>query len=1109
MAAQDRRCRAPGWPLARLPPSFLLRVFACFLLSTTGVAGNPHPSRAQQHRTTPASRSPAGEFESLVATAFQAEDPEQLITAATRALRLEPQIGTWPLPEPRDKTRGLLWRKLGDGFKNREGGSREDNLERAIAAYTKALTLLTRQISPYDWAGTHNNLGNAYSDRVGGDRDDNLDHAIASYDSALQVYTRSAHPRQWAAVQINLADAYSNRERGARAENRERAIASYEAALTVLTRDEASTAWAHAKHNLGDAYAERIRGDRADNLERAIAALEDALTVFTAQNVPDEWAGTLHDLGDAYRERVKGDRAENVERAIAALDSALTVYTAKGAPVAWADVKHLLGAAYRARIQGDRAENIERAIAAYEDVLTVRTPEGSPRSWADTQINLGNAYTSRMRGQRGENIEHAILAYRNALTVIGRSKDPMRWAHVQNSLAAAFGNRRLGDPEENRERAISGFEAVLSVYTKDAFPNDWATTQANLGAAYAYRIRGDRSENLARAIGSYEDALTVHTPEQYPRDHMMTAAQLGAAALETHQWAKAATALSSAREDFLLLFGAGLDEAAALDLLRLADSLFSDAAYVAVELGDPAAALALANEGRARLLSVSLKLQTLDLPADRRLRLDQLRQAIRDEERRIETIDDEGRRGALDRVIALRRELLDLVRAGESAQGVGRAAIAIDRSLFADNGAVVVPIVTAVGGKLLIVANGGAEPPAISVLDLPELTTVQIDRLLRGDPRSDKIGGWLEAYNINYATPYVQAMRWPEWLAAIEEIGPELSRLFAGKLQQALVQRGLTPGARLIWLPTGALGILPLGLAEDPVSKRRLSDQYEIVYAPGLGPLKLARAEIERGAAPSLAAVVNPTGDLVAAEEEGEMVAGHFPSGSRTVVAGSAATIDRVLAALSGRSYWHFASHGQFSWDDSRQSALLMAEAKPLTVGRLMETQALGRPRLVVLSACETGLYGIDDSPDEFVGLPGAFMALGAAGVLATLWPVSDDATALLMAKFYDLHLDEKLAPPTALQRAQAWLRQATSDQVVSYASVSVARGRLARTHLAGIEQAMSNDALARGRYSRLVRWDTDQSPPPSSNPATVTGKSVARPYAHPFFWAGFIYTGL
>ncbi len=68
---------------------------------------------------------------------------------------------------------------------------------------------------------------------------------------------------------------------------------------------------------------------------------------------------------------------------------------------------------------------------------------------------------------------------------------------------------------------------------------------------------------------------------------------------------------------------------------------------------------------------------------------------------------------------------------------------------------------------------------------------------------------------------------------------------------------------------------------------------------------------------------------------------------------------------------------------DARQSALLMYNAARLSVGRLLEAEGLGRPRLVVLSACETGLSDITNSPDEFIGLPATFTALGAAGCSA------------------------------------------------------------------------------------------------------------------------------
>jgi CHAT domain-containing protein len=178
--------------------------------------------------------------------------------------------------------------------------------------------------------------------------------------------------------------------------------------------------------------------------------------------------------------------------------------------------------------------------------------------------------------------------------------------------------------------------------------------------------------------------------------------------------------------------------------------------------------------------------------------------------------------------------------------------------------------------------------------------------------------------------------------------------------------------------------------------------------------------------------IVNPTEDLAGTEEEGKLVASYFAGKESLVLERAAATPDAVLAALKGKTHWHFASHGTFSWEDARQSALLMHDQARLSIGRLLDADGLGRPRLVVLSACETGLYDIDRNPDEFIGLPGTFTALGAAGVLGTLWPVSDAATALLMAKFYELHMGSKLAPPAALRQAQSWLRQATNAMPIS-----------------------------------------------------------------------------
>jgi CHAT domain-containing protein len=151
-----------------------------------------------------------------------------------------------------------------------------------------------------------------------------------------------------------------------------------------------------------------------------------------------------------------------------------------------------------------------------------------------------------------------------------------------------------------------------------------------------------------------------------------------------------------------------------------------------------------------------------------------------------------------------------------------------------------------------------------------------------------------------------------------------------------------------------------------------------------------------------------------------------------------------------------------------------------------------------VLSACETGLYDIDRNPDEFIGLPGAFTALGAAAVLGTLWPVSDAATALLMAKFYELHMGSKLAPPTALWQAQSWLRQATNTDLTAYARLAAKQGRLENRDLVSMERALSESGLTRSRNATAIEWIA----PPRARSPNKTSPSdanrLARPYAHP-----------
>jgi len=144
---------------------------------------------------------------------------------------------------------------------------------------------------------------------------------------------------------------------------------------------------------------------------------------------------------------------------------------------------------------------------------------------------------------------------------------------------------------------------------------------------------------------------------------------------------------------------------------------------------------------------------------------------------------------------------------------------------------------------------------------------------------------------------------------------------------------------------------------------------------------------------------------------EVRQVASLFDTGDADLLIGRAATVDRWRELGPGRyRYLHFAAHAAISDRVAAQSALVLA-------GSVLDLPAIRRlqltAELVTLSACETGL-GQRIRGEGVLGLPHAFLAAGAHGVVVTLWRVTDRSAADFMGEFYRA-LRGGLSPASAL----------------------------------------------------------------------------------------------
>lgn len=201
---------------------------------------------------------------------------------------------------------------------------------------------------------------------------------------------------------------------------------------------------------------------------------------------------------------------------------------------------------------------------------------------------------------------------------------------------------------------------------------------------------------------------------------------------------------------------------------------------------------------------------------------------------------------------------------------------------------------------------------------------------------------------------------------------------------------------------------------------RRTPGRFERVFVlgdPATPEEALARYRRELGRLPS-------------AREEARVVRRQFGDRARMLL-GEEATEGAVRRELPGADLGHFACHAVVDEALPMDSALVLAPTEGSTgllhAWEIVEDLEL-EADLVVLSACQTARGG-DRAGEGIVGLVRALQIAGARNVIATLWNVSDESTAVLMERFYR-HLAAGDRPAAALRKAQLDLLRGPVESV-------------------------------------------------------------------------------
>lgn len=240
-----------------------------------------------------------------------------------------------------------------------------------------------------------------------------------------------------------------------------------------------------------------------------------------------------------------------------------------------------------------------------------------------------------------------------------------------------------------------------------------------------------------------------------------------------------------------------------------------------------------------------------------------------------------------------------------------------------------------------------------------------------------------------------------------------------GKLLEPILA-AFPESSKLVIIPSEGLFSVPFAALR--VNGEWVIDRLEITLAASASSWLVSRKTQSLGQGMLLACLGDYSGlggaltPLPGTEDEAVHLKGLFPD-SRLLLGKELLERD-VKTLASDKARVHLATHGLFDADEPLLSSLQFSD-REVTAADIFGWDL--KADLAVLSACESVGFSKENS---YLGLSSAFQFAGARNLVASYWPVSDEAASLWMKNFY-AGLATGDTPSKAQQRAHMATRRA------------------------------------------------------------------------------------